>query len=309
MKPWIDVDPATFEPMRIQAVTHHLSDHPLLQLGSLVDLAKRLVPIGAARFHSGNVGAETSFVDAPKQHPVGRPPAEILADIENSNAWFSLHNIQVDEVYRRFVGEVLDSVRPIVEARDPGMHFRASWIFVSSPGAVTPYHLDHEHNFILQIRGTKVVHVFDPLDPEVVTQEALERFHGAGSRELVTYRPELEARGHAFHVRPGVGAYMPSNAPHWVKNDDNVSITVSFTWFSRETRRRRALFQLNHALRARGLGPRPVGANPLLDEAAARGYETWLRTRHQIDRLRGRPFHDLDVPFATNPPGSEYGTA
>jgi cytochrome P450 len=34
----------------------------------------------------------------------------------------------------------------------PGMCQREGFIFISSPGAVTPFHLDPEHNFLLQIK-------------------------------------------------------------------------------------------------------------------------------------------------------------
>ena len=39
--PRIHVDPSTFEPWRIQALTHDLGSHPLLQLDSLIELGKR----------------------------------------------------------------------------------------------------------------------------------------------------------------------------------------------------------------------------------------------------------------------------
>jgi len=39
-----------------------------------------------------------------------------------------------------------------------------AFIFVSSPEAVTPLHMDPEHNFLLQVRGLKTLHLFDPND-------------------------------------------------------------------------------------------------------------------------------------------------
>ena len=38
------------------------------------------------------------------------------------------------------------------------------FIFVSSPGSVTPYHIDPERNFLLQVRGNKTMHMFDGSD-------------------------------------------------------------------------------------------------------------------------------------------------
>ena len=138
----------------------------------------------------------------------------------------ALHNVQNDPLYRTLVDEVLDYVQPRVDKKDPGMHDRAGWIFITSPNAVTPYHMDHEHNFILQVRGKKTLHVWEPLDREVVTERSLELFHAKHSRELVQYREEFQRRARVFDLEPGMGGYMPTTSPHWVKNGDGVSITV-----------------------------------------------------------------------------------
>ena len=75
--------------------------------------------------------------------------------------------------------------------------------FVTSPLAITPYHLDHEHNFILQVRGSKTLHVWDPLDKRTVPEDALELFHGASSRDKVKFSEELEQRAYKFDLQPG----------------------------------------------------------------------------------------------------------
>jgi len=153
--PRIHVAPASFEPWKIQALTHALSDHPLLQIDALVELGRRQQQRKLVRTHSNAATAGTSFADAPSLHPNAQDAVTTLADIERAGAWMSLLNVQADPIYRRLIDEVLDEVKPIVERRDPGMCYRAGWIFVSSPNTVTPFHMDHEHNFILQIRGTK----------------------------------------------------------------------------------------------------------------------------------------------------------
>jgi hypothetical protein len=265
-KPLIELDTEGFSPMKICGVRHSLATHPLLQLDRLVELADRLAAINAIRYHSGSVAAGTSFEKAPVLHRIDAAPEQIIRNIENSNAWLSLHNVQWDPSYRELCSAVLESVRPEVERRDPGMHRYAGWIFVSSPGAVTPYHMDFEHNFILQIRGKKEIHVFNPLARSVVTEECLELFHAKGLRQLVTYEPTHEAHATVFHAEPGTGAYMPTTAPHWVKNGDNVSVTMSFTFYTRETTRRSLLHRTNFKLRRLGIKPRPVGKNVPLDD-------------------------------------------
>ncbi|HVE86494.1 MAG TPA: hypothetical protein VND93_26740, partial [Myxococcales bacterium] len=238
---------------------------PLLQLGPLVDLARRLDEKGSIRSHDGAVKPDTSFVTAPQQHPAKLSPVQTIEQIEKAGAWMALHHVQQDDLYRRLVDEILDEVRPRVEKQDPGMFGRAGWIFVTSPHAVTPYHMDHEHNFILQCLGNKTLHVWDPLDRDVVTERSLELFHTKLSRELVLYKEEHQPRAHTFALEPGMGGYMPSTSPHWVKNGDGVSITISCTYYTKAIRRRKLLHRGNHKLREWGLNPAPVGASAIRD--------------------------------------------
>ncbi|MBF5042078.1 MULTISPECIES: cupin-like domain-containing protein [Myxococcaceae] len=286
--------------MKIMSVRHNLADHPLLQLPPLIELAKRLSATNSVRFHNDQASAATSFVNAPDTHKVEGRPEDILASIESSRAWMALHNVQKDPVYRALVDEVLDAVRPVVEAKDPGMSFRAGWIFVASPGAVTPYHMDHEHNFILQIRGTKLLHVWDPLDRSVVTERSLELFHGQGSRELVTYQDAFAPRARVFELEPGLGGYMPTTAPHWVKNGPGVSITASFTYYSASTRRRKRLHEANHRLRSLGLDPRPVQADGRArEQLKAAAYGAYVGAKDLAKRVLGRPREDRLAPYAS----------
>ena len=195
-----------FDPWRIQAVTHALREHPLLQIDALVELGRRLEARKLVRTHSDAATAGSSFADAPLLHPNRRSAEETLAGIAQAKAWMSLLNVQADPVYRRLVDEVLDSVRPMVEARDPGMCYRGGWIFVSSPGAVTPFHIDHEHNFILQIRGRKRLYTWDPFDREVVSERGQELFHDQHSRAGVVWD---EAKLDAYLANPQ--AAMPGS--------------------------------------------------------------------------------------------------
>lgn len=299
-KAWIELDAESFSPMKICGVKHSLATHPLLQLDKLVELADRLAAVKAIRYHSGSVDAGTSFEKAPVLHKIDRAPEEVIRNIEHSNAWLSLHNVQSDPTYRELCRSVLDSVRPIVERRDPGMYYYAGWIFVSSPGAVTPYHMDFEHNFILQIRGSKEIHVFNPLARSVVTEECLELFHTKHSRQLVTYEPSHENHAQVFHAGPGTGAYMPTTAPHWVKNGDNVSVTMSFTFYTQETARRALLHRTNYKLRKLGIKPRPVDENRSLDDVKLRVVRAIQAGKRAVKRAPA-PVREPFAPAAAKP--------
>ncbi len=287
-----------FDPWKIAAVSHRLRDHPLLQLEALVELGRRLEARRLVRTHSDAATAGSSFADAPKLHPNRRGAADTLASIADAHAWMSLLNVQADPLYRTLVDEVLDAVRPLVEPHDPGMCFRAGWIFVSSPGAVTPFHIDHEHNVILQVAGRKRLYTWDPLDRAVVSERAQELFHERHSRELVTWDDAFRARARVFELEPGQGGYMPSTSPHMVENGDAPSITVSFTYYTDATRRRQLLYRGNARMRALGLSPRPVGESPARDRTKARLLQGLQDAKSGLRRLAGRGVRDDGQAYA-----------
>jgi hypothetical protein len=296
--PRIHLDPGTFEPWKIQALTHALADHPLLQLDALVELGKRQQARKLVRTHSADATAGTSFAEAPNLHPNAKDAVTTLADIAKAKAWMSLLNVQADPVYRRLIDEILDEVRPIVDRRDPGMCYRAGWIFVSSPNTVTPFHMDHEHNFILQIRGKKRLYTWDPFDRQVVSERAQELFHDQHSRELVAWSEAWRARARVFDLEPGLGGYMPSTTPHMVENGDGPSITISFTYYTDATRRRELLYRGNARLRRLGIDPRPVGAAPDRDHLKYAVLSGYTSAKNLVRRALGRGVRENDQPYA-----------
>jgi hypothetical protein len=291
-------DTAAFDPWRVQAVEHSLMSHPLLQLENVIELGKRLESQGRVRSHTALARAETPFNQAPQLHPNPKSAAETLGDIGKAGAWMSLLYVHTDPLYRTLVDEVLDDVRPIVEARDPGMCYRAGWIFVTSPGAVTPFHMDNEHNFILQIAGRKRLYVWDPLDRSVVSELGLEQFHARHSRDLVSWREELREKAVVFDLAPGMGGYMPSTSPHMVENGDGPSITASFTYFTNATRRRNLLFRANHQLRELGLHPQGVGESEAWDAILHAFMRAYVGAKDGVRGVLGRPIQPASAPYA-----------
>lgn len=296
--PLISLESDSFDPWKLQAVSHRLYGHPLLQIESLVALGRRLESRKLVRTHSDTATAGTAFGDAPSLHPNQRSAEETLAGIAEARAWMSLLNVQADPVYRTLVDEVLDAVRPFVDRVDPGMSFRGGWIFVTSPGAVTPFHMDHEHNFILQIRGKKRLYTWDPLDRGIISERAQELFHDQHSREEVRWDESFRARARVFDLEPGMGGYMPSTAPHMVENGDEPSITVSFTYYTAATRRRELLYRGNARMRARGLNPSPVGQSPLRDNVKAAVLSAYMESRARLLRALGRGVRDNKLDYA-----------
>lgn len=294
----LDVDWRAFDPWRVSTLTHRLAQHPLLKLQPLLQLGSRLAQRRGVRTHTGEATAGTPFGAAAQLHPNRLSVQETLADIEHANAWTSLLNVQSDDEYRSLVDEVLDDVQPQVERVDPGMCYRAGWIFITSPRAVTPFHMDKEHNFILQIQGRKTLYVWEPDDTEAVSEAARDLFHLRHSRDLVRWHEQLKQRAHVFHLEPGMAAYMPSTSPHMVENGDNASITASFTYYTDATRRKSLLHALHQRMRDRGLKPEAVGLHPTRDAVAYAACRAYSDGKRLINEALGRPTFPDSAPYA-----------
>ncbi|QOD92020.1 cupin-like domain-containing protein [Lysobacter sp. CW239] len=297
----VEIDKASFDPWRIQPVRHSLVGHPLLQPAALVALGERLEVRGSIRTHGNDATAGTSFGDAPSAHPNRLSAAQTLGAIQDAKAWMSLLNVQVDPLYRVLVGDVLDGVQARVGHRDPGMCYRAGWIFVTSPRTVTPFHFDKEHNFILQVSGKKRIYVWDHTDTVVASEQARDRFHHTHGRELLAWREEFRERAHVFDLLPGEGAYMPSTSPHMVETGDEPSITISFTYYTDATRRDALLHKTHELVRRFGIAPPPVGRLPALDAVTHAGIAALVGIRGVARQVAGRPVHPGNLRFAGVP--------
>ena len=158
--------------------------------------------------------------------------------------------------------------------------------------------MDKEHNFILQLRGHKRLYVWDHRDKVVVTEHARDRFHRTHSRELLHWREEFRERAQVFDLTPGRGAYMPSTSPHMVENGDEPSITMSFTYYTRATRRRALLHRTHDLMRSVGWVPPAVGRFPVFDGATVAAAGFYAGVKRLGRRIVGTPVSSDSAPYA-----------
>lgn len=241
-------------------IRHRLVDHPLLQLPRLVELAQTL-PESSVEYNAGELALGQDAALTPR---TGLSIEETLRRIESCRSWMVLKNVEQQAPYKQLLDECLDQMQATTEGISPGMFHRQAFIFVSSPSAVTPYHADFEYNFLLQVRGTKSMAVFDDQDRELLAEPDRERVVNGGSRNL-PYQEQFLSRGQVFELSPGIGLHVPLSAPHWVRVGPQFSISFSITFQSKVSARRLAVHKANQWLRARGFQPRDVGASRAAD--------------------------------------------
>ena len=241
-----NVYPACAETFR-----HNLLSHPLLETGRLALLGERL-PARQVEYNLGEI--DISQPDPSATPSNGLTVGETLANIERAGSWVALRNIETDAEYRDLMMACLAQIVPLAERRTGKAYRPEGFIFVSSPRAVTPFHLDPEHNILMQVRGQKSMHLFPADDEQIVSARQHESYHDGGHCNL-TYDPSIEAKAAVWRLGPGDALYVPVKAPHWVENGDEVSVSLSITWRSEESDRQRRVYRLNRLMREHGLNP------------------------------------------------------
>jgi hypothetical protein len=283
----LDIEPDAFvagfgrDPM---AVRHNLVGHPLLTLDAIAELADRLPPNAIERHR-----ADLPLVMAGGAEDLEGRPSETVRGIETNGRWMVLWYIEQDEEYAQLLDACLDEAESVLGGREGGMCQREGFIFLSAPGAVTPVHFDPEHNFLLQIKGMKDMHVCKFPDREAELRE-LDRYHDGGHRNL----EGVPSEGQLFRMHPSDGVYVPSFMPHWVQNGDEASISLSITFRTRTSRRHERVHRMNARMRRLKLSPTPAGVSDRRDRAkeaayvATRGWGSRLRSAKRLVTGRGR---------------------
>ncbi|WP_145197880.1 transcription factor [Planctomycetes bacterium Poly30] len=243
-------------------VQHDLVDHPLFDIERLASLAASL-PAHRVEWNAGDLPASVRRDDVRSN---GLSAVETLRSIHRCGSWIVLKHVQLDRDYARLLHECLSPIQAALGVQGLSLSRPVGFIFVSSPGATTPCHLDPESNFLLQVRGTKSISTLPRLDPRFVLLEELERFTVGGDRHVQLEDSALaEAVGH--ELSPGDGLHVPIHAPHFVVNGPAVSVSFSLTFQTEATDRERGVLWMNHRLRSLGLEPTPPGTSNALDLA------------------------------------------
>lgn len=257
------VDESGFSLEKINPLRHNYHQHPLLQMDNLAALAKRLMASDQCRFISRDTKIDSVF-DHKNQSQDGRAIEEVFQRIEEPGSWVAIYNIQTDAIYSQFIRDAMASVRHLIPNYSTVFDVRA-YLFISSPPSITPYHIDTENNFWLQIHGRKTINLWNRDDPDILPTRAVEKFIiNGGDLSMVVLKEEHMQHRIEFDAGPGDGVYFPSTTPHltrsdtsWVKADNHVTVSLALTFYNDATRRTAYVHSINDYLR-RFLGREPL---------------------------------------------------
>lgn len=278
----LDIDAATFQrnfnrqPFFIR---HHLAGHELFTLPRLMELAKGL-PKEFVEYNAGNLPVSQDPNLTPQN---GLSVEETIRRIEECQSWMVLKYVENDSEYAALLNTCLDEIQRYSEPLARGMGKREGFIFISSPNSITPYHMDPEYNFLLQIRGKKMMSVFDGSDRSILSEQELEQYLSGGHRNL-TFKKEFQHKALECELNPGAGLHVPVTAPHWVKNGNEVSVSFSITFRAPAAERRTIVYTTNAYLRKRGLAPVPYGQSAWRDTAKYLSYRAVRRAKHWLGK-------------------------
>jgi len=244
--------------------SHSLHLHPLCSLDSIIDLARRRAGMPALVYWSnGKVGVGDSWA-AGTVHKASLE--DTLAQIATNDSLVMLRRLEQDVTFgpliKQLMQTLIDRVGP--RMRDDVIIGRGTFL-IASPHRITSYHIDGDTNFLFQIRGAKWLDIFDNTDRSLLTDRQLEQYF-CGDVSAAAFRPDRRQDGLRYRLGGGSGVHIPSTAPHWAQNLDDVSIALSINFDLRSVERRAKIFRVNRRLRRLGLSPSPPDQSAWRDE-------------------------------------------
>jgi hypothetical protein len=202
-------------------------------------------------------------------HMTGR---QLIERIRHERLWISLHDInKVSAEYQRLLDSIFDEVHQLVPGY-PMTFQRTCAVLISSPGAQVYYHFDNSGQTLWQIQGTKTVRLY-PCQEPFLTQERVdmvtafrESFHDESTQP---WRPEFDSDAIDFRgngdltLNPGEMMYWPLNMPHRIENGNQMSISFTTEFYTKEIKRHVRASTANGILRTFGWKPAVTESGPL----------------------------------------------
>jgi hypothetical protein len=266
---------------------HRLSAHRLFEIPRLIELSKRLASTGSVYYDAGEIQVGQRWDQTP---PGTHSIEETIRRIQEAGAWIILRRAEQDPEYAALLDECMAEIQNLLGRNlKKVMKVQDAIVFITSPHRVTAYHIDRECNFILQIHGQKDISVFDKDDREVLPEEEIERFWMVDNNAAI-YKEHYQNRARVYRMAPGKAIHVPVNAPHWVKNGNNISVTLSVNFQFRENFPAH-VYRANYLLRKVGISPTPPGKSSSRDALKCLAMNTTYVPARNLRRFLSKVKH------------------
>ena len=207
------------DPRRPEVIAVDVPEDSRLTLDALADAAARLPEIHA-QHHLAQLGR---LLPDGVVERLSLSTPEVIRTIATNQSWVMLQSLATLPEYQPLMRRV--GAPHQLALRSAGEPPTANDLiaFVGSPHASVPFHYDVNHHLLVQVQGTKRVHIgyFDDAD-ERDRQLA---------RGLMEHRLNVDRepdRVDDFAIGPGEALVLPAFAFHAVEGDDDVSIALTY---------------------------------------------------------------------------------
>jgi hypothetical protein len=269
---------------------HTLLGHPALSLENLARVIPTL-PKDNVMYSKGLLKNGDDFEETFGKRPEDRSIEETIENIRVSDSYIMVSSPERDPSFAPLHRQLVADVESMMSARGVGKAAIEPklFLFIASPNAVTPFHIDRYSTFLLQFRGSKQVSVFPQWDERVVSAPDREAYV-AYKKTRLPWSEETNAMAQTFDFRPGEALHIPFVAGHHVRNgSEDVSISMSIIFNTRESRVWRDALNFNwrsrRVLQRFGASPASIGTDSFRDAAKARMWSAALSVTRGVKGL------------------------
>lgn len=263
---------------------HQLLGHPALSLDNLSRVLPTL-PAQQVMYSKGLIDVSADFESTFSKKPQDRSLEETIETIRSRDSYIMVRSPEAAPSFQDLYRALCAEVSNLMKARGVGnMPVGAQlYLFIASPNSITPFHIDRYSTFLMQFRGSKTVTVGQPWDDRVVSQPDREAYVVRQNTKL-PWSPQTDQLCTAFEFSPGEALHIPFVAGHHVKNGpEDVSISMSIIFNTRESIRWRDALSFNHVMRKQvqrmGMAPGKVGQSAWQDGLKSRMWHSYLKLR------------------------------
>lgn len=268
-----EIDPCDFDTKSFK-FEHKLLGHPAL---SLENLAKVLVnlPSDQVLYSKGLDDLNANFDRAHIDQHNNMGIEETIEKIRTTSSYIMVNSPESDASFKGLYHDLLGDVNQIMQAKGVGKEAIGPklFLFIASPNAFTPFHIDRYSTFLFQFRGSKEVAIFDQFDEKITSADVAENFADYG-QQRPQWSEEIDHLAHKYQFSPGQALHIPFMAGHYIKNGpEDVSISMSIIFRSKESKTWLDAMMVNNRLRTQlGMQVTPLGHSSRKDSFKASLY-------------------------------------
>jgi len=246
---------------------HNLAGNSLFELPRLTKLAETLLKVEgptALRWKNSDSPVDAKWAQRPPSEQIANV-SEAIQNLDKSGSWVVLYRVQNDPEYSALLDQALAEMeemmgRPLISE----ITWKDSYIFMASPFATTPYHIDHETACLMQVHGDRIAQLWDQRDRSILTEEEIEQYY-LGDIGSANFNETKLKKAITYKMNAGTGVHHPTLAPHSYKNGDTYSVAIGVHLCLKDIDRLARAYQVNGFLRKMRFKPTPPGINPSRD--------------------------------------------